>query len=126
MPAARHPRDARLLLPQDFDAVFKSGRRLRGRFFVCVAAESGRATARLGLAVARKHVPLAVSRNRIKRVAREAFRLMRTQLPVFDLVISPQRDILNGTAADWRQDLDQLLGRLRPISPSSTSDLSPP
>jgi ribonuclease P protein component len=44
-------------------------------------------SARLGLIVAKRHVPRAHARNRIKRVLRESFRLRRPELPAFDIVI---------------------------------------
>lgn len=43
--------------------------------------------ARLGLAVAKKHVRRAVDRNRIKRLLRESFRRHQQQLMGFDLVV---------------------------------------
>ena len=43
--------------------------------------------ARLGLAIAKKHVKLAVDRNRIKRVVRESFRHHRQLIKGLDLVV---------------------------------------
>lgn len=42
---------------------------------------------RLGLAVAKKHVPTAVKRNIIKRLAREHFRALGPTTPSFDIVV---------------------------------------
>ena len=42
---------------------------------------------RLGLAIAKKHVKLAVDRNRIKRVIRESFRHHKQQIRGLDLVV---------------------------------------
>jgi ribonuclease P protein component len=42
---------------------------------------------RLGLAIAKKRVKLAVQRNRIKRVVRESFRLNQDNLPPIDMVV---------------------------------------
>jgi RNase P protein component len=39
------------------------------------------------LAVARKHLPRAVARNRVKRVAREAFRAKAAELRGLDIVL---------------------------------------
>jgi len=41
----------------------------------------------LGLAIAKKHVKLAVGRNRIKRVVRDSFRHHQQQLTGLDLVV---------------------------------------
>ena len=42
---------------------------------------------RLGLVIAKKHVKLAVTRNRIKRQIRESFRLQADTLPNLDIVV---------------------------------------
>ncbi|WP_237059821.1 ribonuclease P protein component [Microbulbifer sediminum] len=42
---------------------------------------------RLGLVVAKKHVRNATDRNRIKRIARESFRLRQHALPAVDAVV---------------------------------------
>ncbi len=50
---------------------------------VAAVMDSGR----LGLAIARKHLPHAVERNRMKRVARAAFREYASDLRGLDLVL---------------------------------------
>jgi ribonuclease P protein component len=52
--------------------------------------------ARLGLAIAKKLLPRAVDRNRIKRIVRESFRLH--QLQEYDFVVLARRD--TGTATN--------------------------
>ncbi len=49
--------------------------------------DDGRETARLGLAIAKKHVRRAVGRNRIKRLARESFRRQQDTLKGLDIVV---------------------------------------
>lgn len=43
--------------------------------------------ARLGLIVGKKHVKLAVRRNRIKRLVRESFRNQLSHLPEIDVIV---------------------------------------
>lgn len=112
MPGTRFPRQARLLLPREFDAVFESGRRERGRFFVCVVAPGKSAIARIGFAVGKKHLPAAHDRNLVKRLARESFRLRRSRMPCLDLVLSPGREVARGDRVSLRRDLDALFERL--------------
>lgn len=47
---------------------------------------------RLGLAISKKHVKLAVDRNRIKRVIRDSFRHHRQLLSGLDLVVLARVD----------------------------------
>lgn len=59
------------------------------------SAETGRsgeqpACARLGLVIAKRYAPLAVTRNALKRVIREAFRARRLALPARDYVVRLQ------------------------------------
>ena len=42
---------------------------------------------RLGLAIAKKKVPLASNRNRIKRLIREQFRLSQANFPPVDIIV---------------------------------------
>lgn len=42
---------------------------------------------RLGLAIAKKKVPLASNRNRIKRLIREQFRLNQANFPPVDVIV---------------------------------------
>jgi len=51
--------------------------------------------ARLGLAIAKKQIPRAVDRNRVKRVVRESFRLL--QLKDHDFVVLARRDSATAT-----------------------------
>jgi ribonuclease P protein component len=88
----------RLRTPAEYAHVFAAPeQRLRGALWmwlvraqpieVAAEAEPAGLSARLGLAVARKHLPRAVARNRVKRVAREAFRAMAAELGGLDVVL---------------------------------------
>lgn len=125
MPGARFPRQARLLLPREFDAVFQSGRRERGRFFVCVIAAGTAETARVGFAVGKKHLPAAHDRNLVKRLARESFRLRRARMPLVDLVLSPTREVVRGDRLRLRQDLDALFDRVMAIHLNPSDPAAP-
>ncbi len=55
--------------------------------FIVLARSNAMSEPRLGLAIAKKHVVLAVQRNRIRRVVRESFRHQRELLSGLDLVV---------------------------------------
>jgi ribonuclease P protein component len=111
----------RLHTPTDFSTVFAARRVLRGTWFDLhyadrPASDASSSSARLGLVVAKKLARLAVQRNLLKRLARETFRHLRSQLPAYDLVLrlaKPPGDHLKPEARKaLRKDMEQLLARL--------------
>lgn len=84
----RFKRSARILRPEDYQAVKARGISARSGPIV-VAVLPGRLK-RLGIAVS-KFVGNAVERNRIKRVIREFFRQNQGLFPSGDCVVIPRR-----------------------------------
>lgn len=97
------PKRARLLLRRDFSRV-RRGRRVEGRHFVAYVLETAEDGARLGLAVSTK-VGHAVSRNRVRRLAREAFRRLRAQLGAIDVLLVARPSAAGAAYADVERDL---------------------
>lgn len=74
---------------------------------------------RLGLVVSRKCSPLAVRRNRIKRVARDTFRHLQGQLGGNDYIVLGRRGIADLDNARLRAVLTERLVKLaRKCEPS--------
>ena len=68
--------------------------------------------ARLGLAIAKKQVKLAVQRNRVKRLARESFRQHHDNLPCVDMILLVYKEIDevdNKELYQWLESLWQQL-----------------
>ena len=84
---AQLTRHRRLTRPEEFKTAFAQGRRQRRSPLALVHRPDPSQPARLGLAVSRKQARSAVLRNRIKRQAREVFRLRADALPLGDYVI---------------------------------------
>lgn len=85
-------RESRLLTPGHFQSVFKKPIRFGSSHFTILVTPSNLPNDscknnRLGLAIAKKRVKLAVQRNRIKRIIRESFRLNQHDLPAIDMVV---------------------------------------
>jgi ribonuclease P protein component len=78
----------RLLGSGDFQQVFDSASfRISHQHLLLLACHNERGSPRLGLVVAKKHLRLAVDRNRIKRLCRESFRKRQADFADLDLII---------------------------------------
>ncbi len=81
----------RVKAPTDFRRAFDRKRSVSDGVLIVYGAENGLDHARLGLSVSRKRVRQASSRNRIKRLIREVFRLCKAELPPgVDLIVLPR------------------------------------
>ena len=81
------PTSLRLRSPDEFKRIWHLGRRFSIPLLAIVASENALGCSRLGVSISKKNVPSAVARNRIKRLARETFRIRQHQLGTKDLVI---------------------------------------
>ena len=77
----------RLTRPAEFSRVFNNAQRSADRYFTVLFRSNQSDSARLGFAVAKKQIPAAVGRNRVRRLARESFRKQRRSLPPVDIII---------------------------------------
>ncbi|MDQ0009271.1 ribonuclease P protein component [Luteibacter jiangsuensis] len=115
MRAAALPRDARLRRAADFAALRTVSGRLGGRCFLLRFGNNELDTARLGLAISKRCSKRAVDRNRIKRLAREAFRHARPALPPVDILVMARDSAVDETGAVLLAELDALFRRIRPL-----------
>ena len=106
-------REKRLLVPQQFKAVFDSvAHKVPGKSVLLLARENQLEHPRLGLVIGKKSVKLAVERNRIKRQIRESFRHNQTILNGVDIVIVARRGIADLSNIELRQQFDKMWKRL--------------
>jgi ribonuclease P protein component len=70
----------------DFDNVFQNGQRSADRYFTVLFHPNNLDRPRLGFAISKQKVRLAVGRNRLRRLVRESFRHRAPGLPAVDLV----------------------------------------
>jgi ribonuclease P protein component len=106
-----YPKSRRLTHAREFEAVYDGKTKESRGPIVIFAIPNELGHPRLGLSVSRR-VGTAVKRNRIKRLIREAFRLMQHDLPSgYDLVVvvRPHEPLL---LADYQKIMSGLLVKL--------------
>ncbi len=102
----------RLLRKTQFQDTLINQSPLLGSYFTLFYHANGLKYPRLGIIVGKKKIPLAVLRNRIKRQARESFRLHQTVLPGYDIVVVTRQQAAGAGKCGLRQCLDKLLQQL--------------
>jgi ribonuclease P protein component len=80
------PSAARLRRRREFLLVQQRGKRLYSGEVIVLALDSGGTRPRIGITVSSK-IANAVTRNRVKRWVREAFRAVQAELPAVDVVV---------------------------------------
>jgi len=120
-------RKNRLLKSGEYQTVFSRARyKVSSQHILVLAVENGAPHARLGLVVGRKHLRLAVQRNRFKRLARESFRHQQAALAGLDIIVLVRGNLSREENGPIRRSIDTLWldlirrrKRVRPPEPSS-------
>ncbi len=107
----RMPRSGRLRRNSEFTEVFQRGASFPGQRIVVYLLENGLPFNRVGIAVSRK-LGGAVARNRLKRVAREAYRACEAGLRRgLDLVLVPRSRAKTASFQEVKAELLEVLSR---------------
>ena len=108
--------DVRIHCAADYKSVFDGALfKVHQPHFLFLAKYTEQPNSRLGIVVAKKKVRRAHERNRVKRLARESFRLHQQQLDQLDFVVMPKNGIDAIPNAELLQQLQfawQKLNRL--------------
>ncbi len=102
-----YPPECRLRLAGDYERVYSAKQRFSDARLLVYAAVNTQAIVRAGFSVSKKHGG-SVVRHRLKRLLREAFRLLRPELPSgLDLVVIPQVGTI-ATMQEYQWSLERL------------------
>ncbi len=101
-----------MLTPEEFKTVFKQPQRAGSPYFTILAQPNTLDFPRLGLAVPKKQIKLAVGRNRFKRLVRETFRLRQHKLPHCDFVVIAKKGASELSNEELHKQLERSWQRL--------------
>jgi ribonuclease P protein component len=106
------PKSSLLRKPREYKNVYNRGRRVRGERFTIIHAPNGNEGNRLGISV--HGVKRAVTRNRIKRIIREFFRLNRSFItPASDIVFAVRSGFSADSPAEIKDQVDRMFSAKR-------------
>jgi len=112
----------RLLDAKAYKSVFDDAKyKISAREILLLARPNDKATPRLGLVIAKKNAKHATQRNRIKRIARESFRLQQEQLHGVDAVVLARRGLDKLDNIALHKMFNQLWQQLKYKSENHTS-----
>lgn len=104
-------KNQRLLKAHEFKQVFDAPiKKIHSEHLLVFVQTGTHSYPRLGLAITKKKVKLAVMRNRIKRLTREYFRLNAHRLAPIDVVLIVKKNYTKET--DLHSELTQIFDKL--------------
>jgi ribonuclease P protein component len=119
--------DVRLRCAADYKGVFDGALfKVHQPHFLFLATITEQPKSRLGLVVAKKKVRRAHERNRVKRLARESFRLHQQQLEKLDIVVMPKMGIDTIPNAELHQQLQFAWQKLQRLAKKHSKIVSSP
>ena len=92
--------------------MFRTGRRVEGVHLQLVVAPAATDRGRIGFVIARKVLPRAVDRNRIRRKLREVVRAHRAALAPYDVIVRVRRAADRGEQDAAAHEALQLIARI--------------
>ncbi len=103
----------RLLKAAEYKAVFNNApHKASHKHLLLLAKPNQLTTARLGLVIAKKHIRLAVQRNRVKRLIRETFRHQQHELEGLDIIVLARQGLDTLDNKKIASELDKQWSRL--------------
>ena len=105
----------RLRKRSEFVHISQQGRKVQDRYFIICYCPGQNSASRMGITVT-KRVGKAVTRNRIKRIVREHFRLNRKRTqPYLDINVIAKKEAVDLTTGEIFRSLNGLFEKIRGI-----------
>ncbi len=124
MASFRLTKPAKLIKTDEFSSVFNFRKRISAQHLAIHYQPNALRSARLGLVVGKKTAKLSVSRNYMRRVLREFFRLNQQNIPDVDLVIRVQKKFDKVDFFQIKQEFDTLIEKINQrVKPELKTDL---
>ncbi|MDE2296160.1 MAG: ribonuclease P protein component [Gammaproteobacteria bacterium] len=99
--------------PAEFNEVRRGGRRFSDDYFSLQVLANRGTHPRLGLAISTRAAGCSVARNRLKRIARESFRVNQTTLPAVDVTVAARDAARGADSRALRASLERLWVAIR-------------
>lgn len=112
-------RPKHLVKTDEISSVFSFNCRFSSEHFQVLAKPGNQDFARLAVIVSKKTARLATSRNYIKRIAREVFRLQQSELSGLDIVVRARKSFTHSDYAAIALELQLQFTRVRQKFPAS-------
>lgn len=106
---ATFKRHERLHFAYQFQYMRNSGRVFPGRLLLLSCAPSTDGNLRAAVICGRKFSKKAVGRNRVRRLIRESFRLIKSRIGVSHIIFIPKKAIIFSTAREIQDEMTFLL-----------------
>ena len=104
-------KESRLRTKTEIDFVFSNAKKLENQSFLLLYRGNKLQNPRIGIIIAKKKVPLAHDRNRLKRIIRETFR-NSSNLSNVDIIFLAKTGLMQIDNASLSKSLKNELGKL--------------
>ena len=125
----RFTNPAKLIKTDEFSSVFNFRKRISAQHLAIHYQPNTKEHARLGLVVGKKTAKSSVSRNYMRRVLRELFRLNQQEICHVDLVIRVQKKFDKKAFGQIKLEFDSLIAKINQrmkLVPKVDSDITIP
>jgi len=101
-----------------FATLLRTGRRREGHYLQIVSAPAQREIGRAGFVIGRKALPLAVDRNRLRRLLRVTLARSRPAIEAYDVIVRLTRGCARSELPAVAAEAARLLGPLAQARPT--------